>query len=123
MDGLWSQKWKATLIWASAYLNFMAFALVGGYVIVKEEDAYLRKTAKSALVITLIFTAINAFLSVFSGFGNFFDNYYASAAYDFYSILSFLFTIAKIGVFAFLVIRELLRDRAETASSKEENGL
>ena len=37
MKELWTTKWKKVLIWACGYLDFIAFALAGGYVIVKSE--------------------------------------------------------------------------------------
>ena len=95
----WTTRWKALFIWLSGYLSIIAFAIVGGYAIVKSEDEELKKTAKQALIVTVIFTAISMFLSLYNAIGVMTDGYYASAAYEAYSILSQLTAIAKIIVF------------------------
>ena len=38
MNSNWSKKWKKCLIWFSSYISFIAFAIVGGYVIIKNDD-------------------------------------------------------------------------------------
>ena len=43
MNKVWTKKWKEVLIWFSGYINFIAFALVGGYTIVKSGDEDLKK--------------------------------------------------------------------------------
>ena len=96
----WTTRWKALFIWLSGYLSFIAFAVVGGYVIVKSEDEELKKTAKTVLIVTLIFTAISMFLGIYSGIGNMTDNYYASNAYDAYGVIQQITNIAKIVVYA-----------------------
>ena len=101
----WTTRWKALFIWLSGYLSIIAFAIVGGYAIVKSEDEELKKTAKQALIVTVIFTAISMFLSLYNAIGVMTDSYYASAAYEAYSILSQLTAIAKIIVFVVLRFR------------------
>lgn len=96
----WTTRWKALLIWISGYLSFIAFALVGGYVIVKSEDEELKKTAKTVLIVTLIFTAISMFLGIYNGIGNMTDHYYASNAQDAYNVMQQITNIAKIVVYA-----------------------
>ncbi len=68
MNSIWCSKWKKALIWFSSYISFVAFALVGGYVILKEEDEGLKKTVKQAFFVTLIISAVSAFLSFISNF-------------------------------------------------------
>ncbi len=109
----WSKKWKEMLIWFSGYFSFIAFAIVGGYAIVKEEDEGLKATAKKAFIITLIFTALSAFLTLFNQFGSMFNGYYSSALYDFYSVFTTFVNIAKIAVYAVFLITTLVKKDEE----------
>lgn len=95
----WTTRWKALFIWLSGYLSIIAFAVVGGYAIVKSEDEELKKTAKQALIVTLIFTAISMFLSLYSSIGGMTDGYYLSDSYSAYNIMLQITNIAKIIVF------------------------
>lgn len=95
----WTTRWKALFIWLSGYLNIIAFALVGGYAIVKSEEEDLKKTAKQAFIVTLIFTLISMFFSIYSAIGGLTDNYYSSDAYNAYDIMVQIVNIAKIIVF------------------------
>ncbi len=74
----WTNKWKKCLIWFSGYFSFIAYAVVGGYVVIKGEDKELKKTAKTAFVVTLIFACLSAFLTLFSNFGGMSETYYGS---------------------------------------------
>ena len=125
MKEVWSKKWKEVLIWFSAYISFIAFAITGGYTIVKSNDNDLKKTAKTALVVTLIFSAVSAFLLVFHYFASMADGYYGSGAYDFYSIASNLVNIAKIVVYAVFIIMALVKTdgtkKVAENTQKEEN--
>ncbi len=109
MKDIWTKKWQKCLIWFSGYFSFIAFAIVGGYTVVKSEDEELKKTAKTAFIVTLIFACISAFLSLFTNFAGMFDNYYSSAAYDFQDIFSRLVNVAKIAVYAVVMIVELVK--------------
>ncbi len=121
MNSKWTQKWKSILIWASAYINFIAFALVGGYAVVKTEDENLKKTAKQALIVTLIFSALSAFLALFSNIAGFSDSYYSSSAYDFYNVFSKIVNIAKIVVFAAIIVYELVKkEKAQEEQTTKE---
>ncbi len=120
MDKTWSTKWKKCLIWLSGYLNFVAFALVGGYAIVKSDDEKLKKTTKLAFIITLIFTAVSAFLLIFYNFMIMQEGYYGSPAYNFYSIFTSIVTIAKVIVFAVFIILELVKKEKEDKPTTDE---
>ncbi len=109
MNGNWSKKWKQVLIWFSGYISFLAFAIVGGYTIVKSEDEELKKTAKQTFIVVLIFAAINAAMALFNYVGGFSDNWYSSSAYDFYSTLSKLVSIASIVVYGIFIVWTLLK--------------
>ena len=109
----WTTRWKALLLWLCGYLSFMAFALVGGYVIVKSEDEELKKTAKLILILTLIFTAISMFFSIYNGIGSMFGNYYSSIAYMIYDILDLIVTVVKIAVFVLFAALSFFQGNSE----------
>lgn len=96
----WTTRWKALFLWLCGYLSIVAFAVTGGYVIVRSENEALKKTAKNVLIVTLIFTAISMFFSIYNGIGNMTDNYYASDAYNAYDMMSKLVNVAKVAVYA-----------------------
>lgn len=96
----WTRRWKALLIWLCGYLSIIAFAITGGYVIVKSEDEELKKTAKAVMIVTLIFTAFSMLFSLINAFGSMSQNYLASDFYAFYRIFTQIVAIAKIIVFA-----------------------
>ena len=106
-------------------LRLIAFAIVGGYVIVKSNDNDLKKTAKTAFIVTLIFSAVSAFLLVFHYFASMADGYYGSGAYDFYSITSNLVNICQIVVYAVFIIMALVKTdgtkKVAENTQKEEN--
>ena len=96
----WTTRWKALFLWLCGYLSIIAFAVTGGYVIVKSENEELKKTVKKVFIVTLIFTAISMFFSVYNGIGNMTDNYYNSDAYTAYSYMTRLADLAEVAVFA-----------------------
>ena len=121
MNITWNNKWKSVLVWLSAYLNFIAFVLVGGYFFVKKEDEELQDATKRAFLVTLGFTAISAVFAIFNYIGGLTNNYYSSFAYDFYSICTAIVAIAKIIVFATFIILTILK-KDEPVSTKNSDG-
>ena len=113
-----NEKFKKVFILLSGYLSFIAFAIVGGYVFVKSDSEELKKTAKLTLIVTLIFTAISAVLLIYNHFGNFFGGYYGSTAYDVYSMITGIVAIAKIIVYAVLIIMVLVKKGNEASENK-----
>ena len=113
-----NEKLKKVFILLRGYLSFIAYAIVGGYVFVKSDSEELKKTAKLTLIVTLIFTAISAVLLIYNHFGNFFGGYYSSTAYDVYSIITGIVAIAKIIVYAVLIIMVLVKKDKETSENK-----
>lgn len=113
MKKTWNNRWKKALIWLSGYLSFIAFAIVGGFVIVKSEDKELRKTAKSAFIVTLVFTAIAALQTILSNINA--RAGYKAAFSEFNSWLGFIVTLAEIFVYATFVLLSLFG-----ASSEED---
>ena len=113
-----NEKLKKVFILLSGYLSFIAYAIVGVYVLVKSDNEELKKTAKLTLIVTLIFTAISAVLLIYNHFGNFFGGYYSSTAYDVYSIITGIVAIAKIIVYAVLIIMVLVKKDKEISENK-----
>ena len=116
----WNNKWKSVLVWLSAYLNFIAFVVVGGYFYIKKEEEEVQTATKRAFLITLGFTAINALFSVYNYIGGLANNYYASGAYKFYSVCTAIIGIAKIIVFATFIILTLVKKTAPVASENKD---
>ena len=113
----WSTRWKSLLIWVCGYLSIIAFAVAGGYAIVKSNDEELKSTAKKAFIVTLIFTLIAMFLGLYDAIGGMTDGYYSSAAYGAYSVMSKIVTIAKIVVFVVFAALSLRTNGVSTAGA------
>lgn len=117
MSFAWNKKWKTVLVWACAYLNFLALVLVGGYFYVKKDDEEVQTASRHAFITTLIFSAVSALLSVYNYIGGFVDSYYSSAAYELYSSLNALAGIARIVVFAVFIILAIVKKETATADA------
>ncbi len=109
----WNTKWKKILIWFSGYFSFTTLAIVGGYTIVKSKNEELKKTAKEAFIVTLIFAAINAFFSIFYDFLSTKSGYSLTGAYDFYQMATAIVDLAKVIVFAVFIIMTLVKKDEE----------
>lgn len=116
----WSRRWKALLIWASGYLSFIAYAIVGGYVIVKSDDEELKDTAKKAFIVTLIFTAISMFFSIYNSIGALSSSYYSSGAYVTYGVLQMIVNIAKIAVYVVFALLSFFNVKVVSDKSEEK---
>lgn len=121
MKEIWTKSWKEVLIWFCGYVNLIAFAVVGGYAIVKSDDEALKKTAKTAFIVTLIFTALSALITIYNYCGSFADNYYGSAAYDFYSYATKIVEIARIIVYAVFIILTFVKNKKNAAQQPEQS--
>lgn len=111
-------------IWASVLVSYLAFAVVGGFCMVKSDREDLKDTCKKALVIALIFFAVELFLTVFHYIGSCFNGYYGSGAYQFYDIAGNIVAIAKIitvVVFAILGIVGVGEKKEKNGGSEKEN--
>ena len=89
MDKIWDNKWLKILVWVSGYINFIAFAIVGGYVIAKSENQELRKETKKAFIVTLVFTALYGIILIFNTAAS------LSASYDFIAF-TLIFTLLTV---------------------------
>lgn len=122
----WSIRWKALLIWLCGYLNIVAFIIAGGYAIVKSKNEELKKTTKQAFIVTLIFTLISMFFTVYSGFGGMSGDFYSSGSYTAYGVLLLISNIAKIIVFVICGAIAFFKgsrsmEEAETENKEEQN--
>ncbi len=109
-----SNMWKKVFVLLSGYLSIIAFAVLGGLVWYKnDENEDVKRVVKLTLIVTLIFTGISAILGLYNYIGSLWNYYYSSPAYEAYSIMSSLVSIAKIIVFAVLIIKELVNGREE----------
>ncbi len=116
----WSSKWKNVLIWLSGYLSIVAFAVVGGYTIVKSDNQECKKTAKYVLLITLLFTAIDIFLLLFSSIGGLIDGWYSSVAYEVYNIFYTLARIGKAPLYAACIFLEIFKSENKESQENDE---
>ena len=111
-----SNKWLKIILWVGSYINILLFALVGGYIWIKTNNEDVKNDIKKILWVTIIFTAIGAFLSIFSacmGFGSY--NADASKAY---SIISSLVVIAKIVTYLVFIILVLVNKKESNKDSE-----
>ncbi len=63
-------KWQKLIVWLTGYLNVVAFFLAGGYVFFKTEDEDVKDSAKTVLLLTLLFTAIDIIRLVIYNFAS-----------------------------------------------------
>ena len=117
MKEVWSKSWKKVLIWACGFVSIIAFAVAGGYAIVKGEDEGIRRAAKQCFVVTLIFLAADAIVSILSSIAGL-----ASSAglYDVLGWLNFILVIAKIGIYAAAIIMTLVSGKNETSAPQTD---
>ena len=105
MKSDWNNRWKKAFIWLSGYLSIIAFAVVGGYVVVKCEDKELH------------FTSIDVFMSVLSRIN-------ALAGYNlvFTNVISwinFVLFLAEIAIYVFAIVVVLFVGNAPSAEKNE----
>ena len=117
MKQIWSLRWKKLLIWVCGYLSIVAFALVGGYTIVRSDSRALKQTSKNAFIVVLIFTALSALGALFSGIGS-----VSSGMGGFLAVYSMIVTVSKIVVFAVCAVVSFFRCKEEPdAEGRDEN--
>lgn len=117
MKEVWSKSWKKVLIWACGFVSLIAFAIAGGYAIVKGEDESVKRAAKQCFVVTLIFLAANALISILSSIAGL-----ASSAglAEVLQWLNFILLIAKIGIYAAAIVMTLVSGKNETSAPQAE---
>lgn len=115
-----SNKWLKVILWVCSYVNIIVFALVGGFIWLKNDNEEIKKEFKKVLWVTIIFIAINALLSLISaciGLGTY--NADASRAIQ---VISSLVTIGKIITYVVFIILALVNkeENSKSNNSKEE---
>ena len=115
MKELWSKRWKKLLIWVCGYLSIVAYAIVGGYTIVKCDDRELKETSKRAFVVVLIFTALEALSLLFSAI-----NSVGGGMSGFLSVYTLIVVIGKIVVFACFAILSFFEGKDESEKRSEK---
>lgn len=90
----------ALIVWASAYVNVIVFALCGGYFFLKSDDESLKNETKKALIVTLIFVGIGMIQSLVSYLFTLCGVSYPGDLYRAHQTIGSLVSVAKIAVYA-----------------------
>lgn len=90
----------ALIVWASAYVNVIVFALCGGYFFLKSDDESLKNETKKALIVTLIFVGIGVIQSLVSYLFTLCGVSYSGDLYRAHQTIGTLVSVAKIAVYA-----------------------
>ena len=91
---------SALIVWASAYVNVIVFALCGGYFFLKSDDESLKNETKKALIVTLIFVGIGMIQSLVSYLFTLCGVSYSGDLYRAHQTIGTLVSVAKIAVYA-----------------------
>lgn len=94
------KKFGALIVWASAYVNVIVFALCGGYFFLKSDDESLKNETKKALIVTLIFVGIGMLQSLVSYLFTLCGVSYSGDLYRAHQTIGTLVSVAKIAVYA-----------------------
>lgn len=94
------KKLGGLIVWASAYVNVIVFALCGGYFFLKSDDESLKNETKKALIVTLIFVGIGMLQSLVSYLFTLCGVSYSGDLYRAHQTIGTLVSVAKIAVYA-----------------------
>ena len=119
--GNWNNKLTKLFIYLSGYVSFIAFSIVGGCVLLKSYDDDLKKTTKNVFIVSLIYYGLLAILRILGLFGAMSSSYYGSGFYSFINVMTNIIEIAKIVVFAGLIIYEIFKKDSTKKAVVEEN--
>jgi len=105
----------AALTFLTGYFGVTVMILVAGYILIREENQYLKKTAVGTIVLYLAFAALSLCIGILDSFFDLFNVggwMYGNIAYTitsgFISFLNSLVAIAKYVVFGLLALFALL---------------
>lgn len=112
----------ALIVWASAYVNVIVFALCGGYFFLKSDDESLKNETKKALIVTLIFVGIGMIQSLVSYLFTLCGVSYSGDLYRAHQTIGSLVSVAKIAVYAvFAALSVFGGKKGEEKSEKNDD--
>ena len=112
----------ALIVWASAYVNVIVFALCGGYFFLKSDDESLKNETKKALIVTLIFVGIGMIQSLVSYLFTLCGVSYSGDLYRAHQTIGSLVSVAKIAVYAvFAALSVFGGKKGEETSEKTDD--
>lgn len=112
----------ALIVWASAYVNVIVFALCGGYFFLKSDDESLKNETKKALIVTLIFVGIGMIQSLVSYLFTLCGVSYSGDLYRAHQTIGSLVSVAKIAVYAvFAALSVFGGKKSEEKSEKTDD--
>ena len=110
------------IVWASAYVNVIVFALCGGYFFLKSDDESLKNETKKALIVTLIFVGIGMIQSLVSYLFTLCGVSYSGDLYRAHQTIGTLVSVAKIAVYAvFAALSVFGGKKSEEKSEKTDD--
>lgn len=110
------------IVWASAYVNVIVFALCGGYFFLKSDDESLKNETKKALIVTLIFVGIGMIQSLVSYLFTLCGVSYSGDLYRAHQTIGTLVSVAKIAVYAvFAALSVFGGKKSEEKSEKPDD--
>ena len=115
-------KFGGLIVWASAYVNVIVFALCGGYFFLKSDDESLKNETKKALIVTLIFVGIGMIQSLVSYLFTLCGVSYSGDLYRAHQTIGSLVSVAKIAVYAvFAALSVFGGKKSEEKSEKTDD--
>lgn len=120
------KKFGGLIVWASAYVNVIVFALCGGYFFLKSDDESLKNETKKALIVTLIFVGIGMIQSLVSYLFTLCGVSYSGDLYRAHQTIGTLVSVAKIAVYAVFAALSVFggkkgEEKAEKTDDSTEN--
>ena len=109
----------ALIVWASAYVNVIVFALCGGYFFLKSDDESLKNETKKALIVTLIFVGIGMIQSLVSYLFTLCGVSYSGDLYRAHQTIGTLVSVAKIAVYAVFAALSVFGGKKGEEKSKQ----
>lgn len=97
-----SVRWQKLIVWLTGYLNIIAFVIAGGYLFEKTEHQEVKNSAKTAFIVTAVFTAADMVHLIIYYCYNL-----ASNSARWLSTFSWVISLVKIVVFVLLFIVDI----------------
>ena len=103
--------WAKLILWVSAFVSPIVYALTGGFVFLNCEDEELRNENKKVFFVVLIFVGLSMLMSIWSSILAMTN--YNSDAYKVYNVFGALINIAKIITYVVFAILALFTKSGE----------